>query len=58
MKFNMVTWKDYVWVLGLLVAGLFVLGYFSYEAIVNANLAVVDTETNLVIPKEYFEDFN
>lgn len=55
MKINNLTWKDRVWVAGLLVAGLFVLGIFTYQAVVNANITLVDTNRNLIIPIESFK---
>ena len=36
MKIQIVSWKDRVWVVGLLIAGLFVLYMFSMSAIQNS----------------------
>lgn len=53
---NTMTWKDWGWVLGLLFAGLFVLGMFCYDAIINADIVIGDGRTQTLVADDTLKE--
>jgi hypothetical protein len=45
-----IDWKFKVWMGTIVIIAIGLLVVFSYQAIMNANIALVDTQNNLIIP--------